>query len=41
MSVSIVAPIGIFFGRISNFINSELYGIETNRSLGSEIYSGG
>ena len=28
--VSTVAPIGIFFGRISNFINSELYGIETN-----------
>ena len=28
--VSLVAPIGIFFGRISNFINSELYGIETN-----------
>ena len=28
--VSIVAPIGIFFGRISNFINSELYGTETN-----------
>ena len=28
--VSIVAPIGIFFGRISNFINSELYGIKTN-----------
>ena len=28
--ISIVAPIGIFFGRISNFINSELYGIETN-----------
>ena len=27
--VSIVAPIGIFFGRIANFINSELYGIET------------
>ena len=27
--VSIVAPIGIFFGRLSNFINSELYGIET------------
>ena len=27
--VSIVAPIGIFFGRISNFINSELYGTET------------
>ena len=28
--VSIVAPIGIFFGRIANFINSELYGAETN-----------
>ena len=27
--VSIVSPIGIFFGRLSNFINSELYGIET------------
>ena len=28
--VSLVAPIGIFFGRITNFINSELYGVETN-----------
>ena len=28
--VSIVAPIGIFFGRIANFINSELYGFESN-----------
>ena len=28
--VSLVAPIGIFFGRIANFINSELYGIETS-----------
>tara|TARA_Y100001970_G_scaffold201981_1_gene245860 strand:+ start:5035 stop:5817 length:783 start_codon:yes stop_codon:yes gene_type:complete len=28
--VALVSPIGIFFGRISNFINSELYGIETN-----------
>jgi phosphatidylglycerol:prolipoprotein diacylglycerol transferase len=28
--VAVVAPIGIFFGRIANFINSELYGIETN-----------
>ena len=28
--VSLVAPIGIFFGRIANFINSELYGLETN-----------
>tara|TARA_B100001057_G_scaffold203446_1_gene204154 strand:+ start:158 stop:940 length:783 start_codon:yes stop_codon:yes gene_type:complete len=29
-TVSIVAPIGIFFGRIANFINSELYGHETS-----------
>ena len=28
--VSIVAPVGIFFGRVANFINSELYGIETS-----------
>ena len=28
--ISLVAPIGIFFGRIANFINSELYGIESN-----------
>ena len=28
--ISIVAPIGLFFGRISNFINSELYGTTTN-----------
>ena len=28
--VSLVAPIGIFFGRLSNFINSELYGIPTD-----------
>ena len=28
--VSFVAPRGIFFGRIANFINSELYGVETN-----------
>jgi len=27
--ISISAPIGIFLGRISNFINSELYGKET------------
>ena len=27
--ISIVAPIGIFFGRIANFINSELYGVES------------
>tara|TARA_A100001015_G_scaffold235129_1_gene266830 strand:+ start:565 stop:1347 length:783 start_codon:yes stop_codon:yes gene_type:complete len=28
--ISLVAPIGIFFGRIANFINSELYGTETS-----------
>ena len=27
--VALVSPIGIFFGRVSNFINSELYGIPT------------
>ncbi len=32
--VSNVAPIGIFFGRIANFINSELYGSETNLPWG-------
>ena len=32
--VSIVAPIGIFLGRISNFINSELYGLETSLPWG-------
>ena len=29
-----VSPIGIFFGRISNFINSELYGIQTSLPWG-------
>ena len=28
--VSLVAPIGIFFGRLANFINSELYGTVSN-----------
>ncbi len=28
--VAIAAPVGIFFGRIANFINSELYGTETS-----------
>ncbi|OUW74115.1 MAG: prolipoprotein diacylglyceryl transferase [Pelagibacteraceae bacterium TMED216] len=28
--ISVVAPIGIFFGRIANFINSELYGKPTD-----------
>ena len=29
-SVALVAPIGIFLGRVANFINSELYGSITN-----------
>tara|TARA_B100001123_G_C15111381_1_gene947614 strand:- start:329 stop:1093 length:765 start_codon:yes stop_codon:yes gene_type:complete len=28
--ISLAAPIGLFLGRIANFINSELYGRETN-----------
>ena len=28
--VALSAPIGIFFGRVSNFLNSELYGRETD-----------
>ena len=28
--ISLVAPIGIFLGRVANFINSELYGRETD-----------
>ena len=28
--VAVVSPVGIFFGRIANFLNSELYGTETN-----------
>ncbi len=32
--VSLVAPVGIFFGRIANFINSELYGKETTLAWG-------
>ncbi len=28
--ISLVAPIGIFLGRIANFVNSELYGRETD-----------
>ena len=32
--VACVSPIGIFFGRIANFINSELYGKPTNALWG-------
>ena len=36
--VSLVAPIGIFFGRLANFINSELYG-KTTEVLWSVIFT--
>lgn len=32
--IACVAPIGLFFGRIANFINAELYGRVTNVSWG-------
>ena len=32
--IAIASPIGIFFGRIANFINSELYGLETSLPWG-------
>ena len=32
--ISCVAPIGIFLGRVANFINGELYGLPTNKSWG-------
>ena len=32
--IALVAPIGLFFGRISNFINAELYGIKTDLPWG-------
>ena len=33
-TISCVAPIGIFLGRIANFINSELYGSPTEKAWG-------
>ena len=35
--VALVAPIGIFLGRIANFINSELYGLETSVPWGVQF----
>ena len=32
--VAIVSPVGIFFGRIANFVNGELYGRETTHIFG-------
>ena len=33
-TISCVAPIGIFFGRIANFINGELFGLPTDKPWG-------
>tara|TARA_B100001123_G_C15237785_1_gene997869 strand:+ start:649 stop:1440 length:792 start_codon:yes stop_codon:yes gene_type:complete len=33
-TISCVAPIGIFFGRVANFINGELYGVPTEKPWG-------
>jgi phosphatidylglycerol:prolipoprotein diacylglycerol transferase len=35
--IALVSPIGIFFGRIANFINSELYGSETSLPWGVQF----
>ncbi len=32
--IALYAPIGLFFGRVGNFINSELYGIQTSGTWG-------
>ncbi|MFM8701945.1 MAG: prolipoprotein diacylglyceryl transferase [Hyphomicrobiales bacterium] len=39
--VSAVAPIGLFFGRVANFINSELWGRTTDVSWGVIFPNGG
>jgi phosphatidylglycerol:prolipoprotein diacylglycerol transferase len=36
-AIALVSPIGIFFGRIANFINSELYGHETSMPWGVQF----
>tara|TARA_B110000027_G_scaffold69154_1_gene73976 strand:- start:1341 stop:2171 length:831 start_codon:yes stop_codon:yes gene_type:complete len=39
--VAVVAPIGIFFGRVANFINGELYGRITTHPFGVIFPNGG
>ena len=39
--LALVAPIGLFFGRIANFINGELYGRTTDAALGMVFPNGG
>ncbi len=38
--IAFVAPIGIFFGRLSNFVNKELIGRETNWKYGVQMSNG-
>ena len=39
--VALVAPLGLFFGRLANFINGELYGRVTDHPLGMVFPNGG
>ena len=39
--VALVAPLGLFFGRLANFINGELYGRVTDHPLGMVFPGGG
>jgi len=39
--IAIVAPLGLFFGRLANFINGELFGRTTNHSFGIVFPNGG
>ena len=39
--IAIVAPVGLFFGRLANFINGELFGRTTNHSFGIIFPNGG
>ena len=39
--VALVAPLGLFFGRIANFINGELYGRVTSHPAGMVFPAGG
>ncbi len=39
--ISVVSPIGLFFGRIANFINGELFGRTTNHHFGMIFPNGG
>ena len=39
--IATVAPVGLFFGRLANFINGELFGRTTNHSFGIIFPNGG